>query len=311
MKIQCNVAGITFRNGSEEFTTMQPKGTVGFIHDPKNEYDPNAVEVWYGGVHIGYVKRDSFAQEFLKDHPDIAEAKIKKYSYAEKIDNDLVFNDDHKGRLSSVSFEIEHGSDDVTMSEDNNYIIDKQEYQRLSNVLKYGDFDPDSPGLDMWKINHKDYDDYRADLNDRARAGTAMHNIIERAIETGQDDMELPAGFLNFKKKHVEKFLDVEQVVRNESLGIAGRYDAKAIVKDGRDKKRVIIDWKSSKKSTLKQQVQASFYAYMSGCEEAWIVCLGAKNKQGYSLTKVSKENVKRYCNAIGHLKSFADLINA
>jgi len=152
MKIMCNAAGITFRNGGEEFTTARPEGKCQFVRDPDNKFDPLAVEIHWGDLFIGYVKKDSYAQEWLNDHPEITEGNITGYSYSEGSGDNLTFNDDHRGRLGSLSFEIVSGENDVVMDEDNNYIIDGVPFMRLSNVAKHIDPEPDNPGLDSWKI---------------------------------------------------------------------------------------------------------------------------------------------------------------
>lgn len=296
MKIQCNVAGITFRNKDDVFTTMRPDGALTIRHDPANKFDQNAIEVLFGGVQVGFIKSGSYAQEFLKDHPDIDQVSCTGYSYAEGSGSNLSFNSEHKGRLSSVSFEIVHGEDDVVLTEDNKYVIGGDEFFRLSNVISHYNPEPENPGLDRWKIDHKDYDDYMNDLNTRARAGTAMHNAIEEFIKTGKTDILIPEGFYNFVKKHDVSFCETEILMKCEEYSIAGRADAVADVMDGpknkRIPKRVLIDWKSSKKPTKKHAIQCAWYAVMQGCDEAWIVAFGASTKQGYSLMKIDCDRI-------------------
>jgi hypothetical protein len=292
---------------------MRPEGIVTFEHDPTNEYDPNAIKVLYGNVWIGFVKADSYAQEFLKDHPNITEGNVTGYCYAEGKGNDLTFNNDHKGRLSSVGFEIVSGEDNIVMDEDNNYLINEKRYMRLSNVIKHFDPEPDSPGLDRWKIDHEDYEAYRKDLNDRARAGTAMHHAIESYIKTGQTDILIPDGFWNFVKKHEVEFLTTETLMWNDETGIAGTGDAGASVMDGpkkaRVQKKVWIDWKSSKKPTKKHGIQNSWYTVEQGYDEAWVVAFGAETKQGYSLMKIPNEKAKRLHALVGLIKQGIELL--
>lgn len=313
MKIKCSVAGITFRNKGEEFTTLRPEGELTLRHDPKNEYDQNAIEIYYEGTMLGYIKKDSYAQEFLKSNPSIDTATVTGYAYAEGDAKNLTFNDEHVGRLGAVRFEIVSGSDDVTLDEDNNYIIGEDKCMRLSNVIAHFNPEPDNPGLDRWKIDHDDYDDYINDLNTRARAGTAMHNAIEKYIETGQTDILIPDGFWNFIKKHAIEFIESEALIHGDN-GIAGRGDAGANATDGPKKaqvrKKVWIDWKSSKKPTKKHAIQNSWYATEKGYDEAWIVAFGAENKQGYSLMKIPYDKMIRLHGAVGLIKKAIDLIN-
>lgn len=54
-KIQTYIAGVPHRKPDlsdlkiGNFVTLEP--------EPTNEYDPNAIKVWYNGVHLGYIPK--------------------------------------------------------------------------------------------------------------------------------------------------------------------------------------------------------------------------------------------------------------
>lgn len=321
MKIMCNVVGITFRNNTPEFESLRPDGVVRLVRNPyisedkPESSDPLACEIWYGQTMVGYVKKNSYAQEFLADHPEIVDGWITGYSYAEKVGDDLKFNNDHVGRLSSLSYDIICGDDAVTLDEDNNYVINCVKYTRLSKVLNHFNPDPDNPGLDRWKIDHDSYDDYMLDLNTRARAGTAMHKAIEDYLRDGTQSDLIPPGFFNFMKKF-DVFPDgMELLLRNDEHMIAGRCDLKAVVNDGPKKARVqkvvAIDWKSAKKPTKKHAIQNSWYGTEMGVDEAWVVAFGGTTKQGFSVMKIGTDKMHRLHEVVCLTKRAADLLNA
>lgn len=317
MRILCNVAGITFRNKSDEFLTMEPEGIVTFEHEPTNKFDPNAIKVLYNGIWLGYVKADSYAQEFLKEHPEVLEAQIIGYGYATGTGQGLKFNNMNEGRLSAVGFCIVHGESNVTYDEDNNYIINGKPYKRLSGVMKYFNPEPDSPGLDKWKIDeHENYNAYRQNLSKLARAGTAMHSAIENFLRYGQEDMLIPEGFHNFMKKHDVQWEKegIEQLLLDEDQGIAGTADLKATAHDGKKKPgprmQVTIDWKSSKAPTIIHKIKTAWYAYKQGSDEAWVVAFGGNSKQGYSLARVSTDKIEQFYTLIGAIRAAIGVLN-
>ncbi len=53
------IAGVKFRKGARELIDGLEDGTaLSLEREPTNEYDPYAVKVICGGLHIGYVPRD-------------------------------------------------------------------------------------------------------------------------------------------------------------------------------------------------------------------------------------------------------------
>jgi cyclophilin family peptidyl-prolyl cis-trans isomerase len=303
MKLECNVVGITFRNKEKIFETMRPSGEVLLLRKPFiNESDPEksdplAVEVWHEGVHLGYVKKGSFAQEFLAENTDIHKASVSGYAYATKEGDKLLFNDDHKGILSMVRFTIEHGDSDVVFDEDNNYIINGIRYARASKVVKYINPAPENDFLDRWKIDtFPSYQDYRKYMAEASRNGTAMHKAIENFVLNGQDGIQIPPGFHNFWKKYSPRVIKTETMVKDDVLGVAGTYDILIDVDEkGVGPCMVLADWKSGKAPSLEHKIKTSWYATQAGAPQAWIVCFGANTKQGYSLCKITGDDLDRY----------------
>ena len=68
-----------------------------------------------------------------------------------------------------------------------------------------------------------------------------------------------------------------------------------------------IIELKSSKAVQKSHKMQAAFQAKNKGVKNAWVVCLGAQNKKGYSLHKVNVEkeyaDFVKICNGESLLK--------
>ena len=62
LHIHTYIAGVKFRGAEarERITALAPGARLTLRPEPDNEYDPNAVKVLAGGVHVGYLpKRDS------------------------------------------------------------------------------------------------------------------------------------------------------------------------------------------------------------------------------------------------------------
>lgn len=59
MKHETYIAGVKFRPGVPDYMAGLPADAEFDLEpEPTNEYDPNAVKVLNGGVHVGYVPRD-------------------------------------------------------------------------------------------------------------------------------------------------------------------------------------------------------------------------------------------------------------
>lgn len=293
MKMESTVSGISFANKDKLFETLRPEGKLQLIHKDDNKYDPKAIEIHYLGTKVGFVGMGTFMQDTLRSHPEITEVDICGYSYATGKGNDLAFNDDHKGRLSSIKFsvEIEDAKIGPVLNDKNQYVIGDGEYDRVTSVLSYANLEPNNDGLLRWQIKHDSYEDYRKELNDSATKGTAMHDAIECWIGGDDSKMDLiPEGFFTWWNKFNPVVTDVEVLVRDDKLMVAGRYDLRCTI-DGVDS---IVDWKSSKKVNSKHRVQVGIYCKMSGAQQGIVLALGAKTKQGYSASKVEGDKIDK-----------------
>jgi len=102
--------------------------------------------------------------------------------------------------------------------------------------------------------------------------------------------------------KFEPKILEIEGIVRNDTLRVAGRFDLLCEING----ELVVVDWKSSKKPSMKQELQCGYYASEKKAKAGWIVCFGASNKQGYSLRKVT--DIERSVKAMGTACFIRDL---
>lgn len=56
MKALYDIVGMKYR-GTEKFVRALPSGEVlDLLREPTNQHDPNAVQVWAHGQHVGYIK---------------------------------------------------------------------------------------------------------------------------------------------------------------------------------------------------------------------------------------------------------------
>ncbi|MBV8581270.1 MAG: DEAD/DEAH box helicase, partial [Candidatus Eremiobacteraeota bacterium] len=56
------VVGVTFEGRQDTVRALAPGTPLELRRDPANRYDPNAVGVWYGGLQLGFVKREIAAR---------------------------------------------------------------------------------------------------------------------------------------------------------------------------------------------------------------------------------------------------------
>jgi len=142
---------------------------------------------------------------------------------------------------------------------------------------------------------------YEELLNKTADAGSEMHELIENYLDAckefncaaGHPEVDklyelMPDNVKRFFDKIGSfKVLEVENRVFDDKLMVAGTGDAKLLVGDD----VVKFDWKSSKAVHVKHKVQVGFYAKNDDCDYGCVVCFGAKNKQGFSVSKVDKDS--------------------
>jgi hypothetical protein len=168
------------------------------------------------------------------------------------------------------------------------------EYQSITSFLStYPSYvDP----LIKWAIEKfTNIEEYEEFMKKAAEEGTAMHEQCERMLK-GEDE-DFP-GMQSFMQKYNPEVISMEETIFDKELGLAGKYDALLKICD----LSVLIDWKSSKSVQEKHKAQVAFYAHNKGAQEAWVVCFGTENKQGYSISKV---DIAKYYKRVALLKEF------
>jgi hypothetical protein len=279
---------------------------VSFEAEPDNEYDPNAVKVMYKDQHIGYVPKSELAQKTALEY---GTANIIDYAYW---DSDIKWNENHIGQFQSMTFEI--GGVEV---EDNGKIIGGR-YIRCTKFLKY--FDPygGGDGLLRWAFSQGDtFEKYEEALNECAENGTLMHDEIEGYFKTGEfteGRKYLPEGWDNFVDKYRPEFVYGEERFYDNKLMVTGQPDFVGYINWKGRRVRAVVDWKSSKRPSLKHKIQASIYAMNCSIDEqpiegALIVAFGADTKQGFSVGYVSREQIESNYKAMEHIKKAMECV--
>lgn len=150
---------------------------------------------------------------------------------------------------------------------------------------------PFSEQLVKW-IAEKGYNESR-ELRDQAGvSGTKIHSSIEELLsgnELQRDFFKLEEwnkviSFVNWYHEHQPEIIKIELPVFSKKLGIAGRVDCIAKIKD----EICVIDWKSSR--SIHNSYYLQLAAYSMAIEEMTdlkivntaILQLGASNKNGY-----------------------------
>jgi len=283
----CQTSGITFRlKENTELATMRPKGDVTLVLEPENKHDPLAIKVLWNDVHIGYIPKgevQTFVHNEWKNNRTV-NAKIESYSY---YDESVKWNNQHIGQLQAITLEIDGHC---------GYNKDGVEYQSITTLLKYLNPGGNMDGLLRWCINgFTTFDEYEQELNRLAEKGTKLHNDIEKELRGEDSGFEPIKEFIRQYKPEIE---ELEGTVFDSEILVAGRFDAFFNIGG----KRVLLDWKSSKKVQKKHLLQASFYAKQVGADEVWIVCFGGLQKQGFGVTKILRPELERLYNVVGFL---------
>ena len=300
------LVGVTFATDhNPELKQLRPSGVVSFEAEPDNEYDQNAVKVMYKDQHIGYVPKSELAQKTALEY---GTAKIIDYAYW---DSDIKWNENHIGQFQSMTFEI----GEVEM--DNGRIIGGR-YIRCTKFLKY--FDPygGGDGLIRWAFNQGDtFEKYEEALNECAENGTLMHDEIEGYFKTGEfteGRKYLPEGWDNFVDKYRPEMIYGEERFYDNNLMITGQPDFVGYINWKGKRIRAVVDWKSSKKPSMKHKIQASIYSMNCSIDEqpiegALVVAFGASTKQGFSVGYVSREQIESNYLAMEHIKKAMECV--
>jgi hypothetical protein len=271
------LAGCTFRA-----TTVKPYGKVQVIAEPENKFDPNAVRVEFERELIGYLPKNSDAQKMFKFAPLVFEATAVDYCFSRGTDeaDQREFNNEDQGHLASVKIEFSGENPD------NYHEKDGKMYERITAFLKRNEdkytSEDDRKRLEDWKKTA----DHETVLKFAAKGGTIAHKLIEEIL-TGE-------GAIHnlIEKEDLGTPTAIEERVYDEDLQLSGTYDAKfsdAVF----DKRDVIVDWKTSSSVRKSHELQVSFYAKQAGASEAWVVCIGTKTKQGYSIRKLNEKQIE------------------
>lgn len=296
------VAGITFaRDRSPSIRSLRPVGGVSFEAEPDNAYDSGAVRVMYKGEHIGYVPKGPLQRDCL----EVGAGVVSEYLYKGDVDAypPKGWNSEHNGQLQAVTISLPE------QQADNGRVIGGQ-YIRVTSFLSY--FDPygGGDGLIKWAFDQADtYEGYREALNKTAEDGTAMHDAIEQYFTDGTRSDLLPAGFDAFLKKYEPEPESMEVRFYDNELMVTGQYDFLGTVKINGVRVKAIVDWKSSKKVSMKHKIQASVYAKNMGADAGLVVAFGAENKQRYSAGCVTLDKIESNYMAMRHVKAAMDAV--
>jgi hypothetical protein len=297
-RIEFNVAGITFAKDFDKIGDLKPKGRlVKFVPEPDNPTDQNAIAVYLDEMHVGYVPKRGGHQQDIQHCDGIG--MVCDYGYT--VDGGDTWNDDHEGRLQSLKLAIEVPEN-------------LKSYQRVTSFLKYLDTSGGSEHLIRWAFNQGgSFDEYEEALQETSVAGTDMHNSIEEYfLQTNKASLShLPNGWDNFVAKYKPEPLVLEKRFFDDTLGVTGQFDFLGSIEWKGNRIPVVIDWKSAKAPRLSHKLQAAIYA--TNCEVvegALIVAFGAKNKQQYSGSFITADQIKEYYDCMVKLSEIIKTLN-
>jgi hypothetical protein len=324
MRIEANVAGITFRVKEDEAVRkMVPEGEVELRHVPfvhpsdPNRNDPNAVEVWHKGHQLGFLSKGSNERKAyfaaLAEGADIT-CKVTDFSYA-LYDANLnmiegTFNDELDGYLASIIIEFDSA---VT---ENHYVLDGKKHIRVTKIAgmidEIGFVLPKHlytwitrvAGEDSEALTHQEYLEKIESVRNK---GVLLHDACEEFVRDGTSGDHTPFGLSEFVTRFQVKYIDSEKIVRRgKKYRVAGRFDLLADVVDKGEELKVIIDWKRGGSLKLAYMLQCAFYARAKKADGFWIVLFGTKNKCGYSVKKFDKKDIKTLCTVFDALTKIA-----
>ena len=305
--MKTKLTGISFRNlqieipvGTELIIEPDPMGEeTGQVHT-----DPNALSLWttyYScgksvRAFIGYIPKD-LNQNVFKS------VTVTQVWYKENQEGQQPVGSEYIEGAYVAGIEVEcEGDFQITKPEGRTYEHQGKEYESMTSFLKKYPSDPEH--LITWALKNFDSpESYKTGLNLLADKGTAIHNQIEEYLikyqkgqKTAISDEDFSclssiAGINNlpeniqafFKSLGNFEVISVEDRCYDDNLAIAGTCDAILKIKG----MLIAFDWKSSKSVQQKHKVQVGGYADFMKCDLGAVVCFGAKNKQGYSVSKV------------------------
>jgi hypothetical protein len=296
-----NLSGMTFIE--EGAKSLRPSGEVEFKPEPDNKYDKSAVGVWFDGFRIGYVPRGE-AQAVVSG---LKTGKVADYGYLDGEE----WNNEGRGVLQSVTVEVPDAKPTTSGKKAG------VKYMRVTSFLSYFDAYGGGDGLIKWAFDHgNSFEEYKEALNETAEAGTAMHSAIEAYLGGNEDAEGLPAGWWTFIAKYEIRVCYMEERFYDNVLNVSGQPDLVCYVRErkkGGNWHLMVFDWKSSKKPSVKHKLQLSIYAKNVEWKGekpvgAVVVAFGAENKQGFSASKVTREQIETNYKAMRHLRACVDL---
>ena len=281
---------------SDEAKQLKPDGEV-TLELEDNKYDDRAVSVKFGGIHIGYLPRDSEVQEAV--YEDLmckrrVEAQIEEYAY---FDKKAGFNNKDIGVLQHITINIQMHL---------GYEKDGESYSSITRLLSTGVFG-DKSRLEEWMCSWGSYQAYREALNKTAVNGTNKHKLAEECLISYRDNEPIPdyPCMKNFIEKYKPEIIGIEAVIFDPKLGVAGTYDALLKIKG----RLILVDWKTSKSVQFKHKLQIAFHVKNLEADEGWVVRLDSGTKQGFSVTKVMKEDCEDMYKVVEHLSDIQKLL--
>ena len=78
--LSCNVAAFTYNQGCEVFSQLKVGKKIRLVREDENPYDHNAVAIFFGDTHIGYIPRrqnETIAKFLDLGYEDIFEGRIQ------------------------------------------------------------------------------------------------------------------------------------------------------------------------------------------------------------------------------------------
>ena len=78
--VSCNVAGFTHYDGCVVFNELKIGTPLQLVREDENDYDLDAVSIFYGNTHIGYVpssKNEQLASMLDLGHSDLFEVYVQ------------------------------------------------------------------------------------------------------------------------------------------------------------------------------------------------------------------------------------------
>lgn len=296
--MRIKLTGTSFRSNSFELPVGAELDLIpdGMGCATKQEHsDPHALSVWWAGFFLGYIPKALNQDTFKK----VAVSNVW-YKSPKKSVQGVTTTYTEGDIIAGIEVECE-GDFQITTDEGRTYETDGNTYESITSFLGRAMPSNLNPLMQWAFKNYKTYNEYKEGLSKYAEDGTDLHNKIEKYLISLQYDdekyrdeglLDLPYNVQRFFKS-LDSFdvVSIEERCHDAKLGLAGTCDAVLEVKG----KKIAFDWKSSKAVQLKHKVQSSFYAKNMGCDFAAVVCFGANNKQGYSVSKVNSENGYKY----------------